>query len=369
MLKDNFGVKFFLSLLLFVSFACTTRVHASTITVVPGEAQSQIQAAINNSHAGDTIAFQAGTFNICGLRLVAGRSYLGATSGQTVLHGPYTCSVMIFYGSGLTVQHITFDGGGLYLGGGVTNVNVEYNTFQNISYGPTPTKEWGNWTTTIGIFVDTSATNSDFSYNSFHNLATQILHQNISNGLGVTAIMGYNLNNVTMNYNTFDTINEGIHFFGVKNSQANYNVFINFHRVAMEFQDGTQNLEIGFNTYSQPLAPFWDTFGISVAITGGNAIVHDNQINADNPIDCTGLCRAAYGIEAWGIGTTVTNNVIQGHWLNGVAIGPSQNLTVANNKVCGPEMQNTGYVINQRGVQWSGESITSNVLSTQLTCQ
>ena len=38
--------------------------QASTITVVPSEVQSQIQASINNSHVGDTISFQAGTY-IC----------------------------------------------------------------------------------------------------------------------------------------------------------------------------------------------------------------------------------------------------------------------------------------------------------------
>src|SRR5271156_1503100 len=119
--SGGMNVLFFLLVLLFT----ISRAQASTITVVPSEAINQIQASINNSHAGDTIYFQAGTYTFCGLRLAAGRTYVGATNGQTVIHWPGGCSLMVFYGSGLTVQHITFDGGGLYLGGAVSNVNIE----------------------------------------------------------------------------------------------------------------------------------------------------------------------------------------------------------------------------------------------------
>jgi hypothetical protein len=40
--------------------------------VVPSEAQAQIQASINNSHSGDTIYFQAGTYNLNNLTLQPG---------------------------------------------------------------------------------------------------------------------------------------------------------------------------------------------------------------------------------------------------------------------------------------------------------
>jgi hypothetical protein len=62
MFAKKIGAAFALSSAL--AIAVTQRAQASTITVVPSEVQSQIQASINNSHVGDTIAFQAGN-TIC----------------------------------------------------------------------------------------------------------------------------------------------------------------------------------------------------------------------------------------------------------------------------------------------------------------
>src|SRR5258708_36963348 len=100
------GATFALSFAL--AIAVTHSAQASTITVVPSEVQSQIQASINNSHVGDTISFQAGTYNLSHLRLQPGRSYIGATNGQTVVHGTGGYDLMDFYGSGFTGQHIIF---------------------------------------------------------------------------------------------------------------------------------------------------------------------------------------------------------------------------------------------------------------------
>ena len=352
--------------LMIVLFTFSSPARASTITVVPSEAKTQIQASINNSHAGDTIYFQAGTYTLCGLRLVAGRTYLGATNGQTIIHWPGGCSLMVFYGSGLTVQHITFDGGGLYLGGAISNVNVEYNTFQNIPFGPNAVTEYGNWPATIGVFIDTAATNTDISHNTFRNLSSQILSQYTDQNLGVTGIFGYNISNTTMNYNTFDTVNEAIHFFSGQNVQINHNTITHFHRIGMEIQDNTSKLELGFNSFSQPVTPYWITFGISSAIYGGGANIHDNFI--DDQI-CTSGCWVGYGIEAWGNGTIVTNNTIQGHWINGVAIGPSTNVQVIKNKVCGTQMsQGNQYVVNQDNTRWGGEVIANNITSSAMQC-
>jgi hypothetical protein len=370
MSQNKYGMKILFAFLLAVSLALTTRGQASTITVVPSEVQSQIQASINNSHTGDTIAFQAGTYNICNLHLAAGRTYLGATNGTTVVHWPGACSLMIFYGTGLTLQHFTFDGGGLYLGGAISNAHVEYNTFRNIPFGPNSATEYGNWTTTIGVFIDTSATNSDISHNTFQNLSAQILNTYGDWNLGVTGIFGFNLNNVTITYNTFNTLNEGIHLFAVQNSQINYNTISNFHRIGMEIQNHVSNLEIGHNTFTQPITPYWITFGISAAITGGNANIHDNMIDDQTQKQCGAKCWIGYGVEAWGVGTVVKNNTIQGHWGNGVAIGPSTNLQVVGNKICGPDMAlpGNGYVVNQRNTKWAGELVASNATSTGVKC-
>lgn len=344
--------------------------HSSTITVTPSEAQTQIQASINNSHSGDTISFQAGTYNIMGLRLAAGRTYLGSTSGQTIVHWRGGAAVMIFYGSGITVQHFIFDGGGLYLGGAVSDVHVEYNKFQNIAFGPDGTKEFGNWTSTIGVFIDTSATNSDISYNSFQNLSTQILSQYVDWNLGVTGIFGFNFNNVTITNNSFDTLNEGIHFFSGRNITITHNVITHFHRMGMEIQNNTSGLEIAYNTISQPIYPFWATFGISDAINTGSSNVHDNLVDDQVPQACGSGCYISYGIEAFGNGTVIANNTVQGYWGNGVAIGPSTNLHVTGNHICGPEMSKPGneYITHQLVPHWSGEVISNNTTSASTVC-
>ena len=85
-------------------------------------------------------------------------------------------------------------------------------------------------------------------------------------------------------------------------------------------------MEIGYNQITQPLYPFWLTFGISNAITGGGSTIHDNLLDDQVKEACGAGCYVGYGIETWGNGSTVANNTIQGHWGNGVAIGPSTNL-------------------------------------------
>jgi Right handed beta helix region len=347
--------------------------QASTVTVVPSEAQSQIQASINNSHVGDTISFQAGTFSVNKLRLQPGRTYVGATHGQTVIHGSGGYSLFVFYGSGLTLQYFTFDGGGLYLGKGSANVKIEYNVFQNIPFGPNAQTEFGNWTTTVGVFIDTSATNLDISHNSFHNLHAQILNQFVDHNLGVTAIFGYGLSNATITYNTFDTLNEGIHLFsgpGGSNVHINNNTFTNFHRMAVEIQTNTHTLEVGYNTVTHPLYPFWLTFGLSVPFTGVNGNVHNNLVDDQIPKACSSTCWIGIAIEAAGTDSIIANNTIQGYWSNGVAIGTSHNLQVVNNSICGPNMNKpgAGYVDNEKGTTSSGEVISNNYVSTALVC-
>ena len=157
----------------------------------------------------------------------------------------------------------------------------------------------------------------------------------------------------------------------MSNTQVLYNTVTNFHRIAMEFQNNSSNLEIGNNTYSQPIAPYWLTFAISAAITGGNAYIHNNLIDDQIQQACGSGCWVGYGVEAWGVGTVVTGNTIQGHWGNGVAIGPSSGVKVTNNKICGPEMAEpgNGFVDNQQNTVWPGEVTSPNTTSTALTCK
>jgi parallel beta-helix repeat protein len=369
MIMKESGATF--ALLLALSFAVTQRVQASTVTVVPSEVQTQVQASINNSHVGDTISFQAGTYTLSHLRLQPGRSYLGATNGQTIIHGNGGNSVMDFYGTGLTVQHFIFDGGGLYLGGSASGAKIEYNTFRNISYGPNGTTEFGNWTSTVGIFVDSSLSNSDISYNAFQNLSSQILHQSTDKNLGVAGIFGYGFSNTTITYNTFDTVNEGIKVFfdhaDGKNVHVNHNTFTNVHRMAIEMQDSsTSGLEVAYNNVSKPLAPWKLTFGISVPVGGSNTTVHDNIIDDQLQSVCGPGCWVGIGLEVAGTATKVTNNTVRGYWAAGIAVGTSTNMLVENNVICGPDMKNI-FVSNETSSH-SGEVFTNNVTSTATYC-
>lgn len=344
------------------------------VQIDPSMSQTEIQNAINGSQTGDTIAFAAGTYNITypDLSLPQGRTYQGSTTGATILSGSGGYALMTFHGSGLTLQNFVFNGGGLYLGGPVTNVKVEYNTFQNIN------APWGNWTSEIGIFIDTSAADSDFSHNTFRNLGAN-LQDKFEDEVYNAGILGYGLSNVTINYNTFDTFTEGIHIFydslDGKNVQIDYNTFTHGHRIAIEQQDGKAGgLEIAYNKVSSPLNAWALTYGLSIAATSNSGTgikVHDNIINGNTPVgaDCRGSgCYYPYGIEAWGTGTQVYNNTIEGLWMHGVAIGAAQNLSVTNNTICGPNMAADNTFVDFEYGSEPGTVITGNNDSASMTC-
>jgi uncharacterized protein YjdB len=359
------------------SVTASTKVTVTNGVVVqidPSMSQSDIQNAINGSQSGDTIAFAAGTYKLTapGLTLPAGRSFLGSTSGATILSGTGGYDLMTFKGDGLTLQNFTFDGGGLYLGGPVTDVHLEYNTFQNIN------APYSNWTAEIAIFIDTSAANSDISNNNFKNIGQNLL-DTFSDEVFSSGILGKGLSNTTIENNKFDTFTEGIHIFydnldGL-NVHINNNTFVHGHRIAIEQQDGKAGgLEVANNTVSEPLNGWALTYGLSIAASsnsGTGISVHDNLVNADTPVaaDCRGSgCYYPYGIEAWGTGTVVTKNTIEGLWSHGVSIGAATNLSVINNTICGPTMAtNNSFVDFEYGSE-PGTVIQGNITSSSTTC-
>jgi hypothetical protein len=366
------GATFALLFALFVS--CTQGSLASTITVVPSEVQKQIQASINNSHSGDTILFQAGTYNLSHLALQPGRSYIGSTQGQSIIHGTGGYSVMDFSGNGLTLQHLIFDGGGVHLWGSVSGVKIEYNTFRNISYGKNGQSEWSNWSSTVGLFIDTSASNSDISYNTFENLSSQILYTSSDKNLGVSGIFAYGFSNTTINNNTFDTINEGIKIFfdhaNGGNVHINSNTFTHVHRMAIEMQHWqVSSVEVAYNSLSAPLSPWKLTYGISAATGGSGLDIHNNMVDDQVESVCGPGCWVGIGIEAWGNSTKVLNNTVRGYWITGVAVGASSNLLVEGNAICGPDMANNNfYISNENGYSHSGEVFKNNTTSTATNC-
>jgi len=344
------------------------------VQIDPSMSQSQIQSKLDGSQSGDTISFAAGTYKLAspGLNIPAGRIFLGSTTGTTMLSGTGGYTLMVFYGDGLTLQNFTFDGGGLFLGGAVTDLHIEYNTFQNIN-GP-----FGSWPAEIAITMDTSAANSDISYNKFTNIGGDLLNQFVDE-VFAGGIFGKGLSNTTIEYNTFDTFNEGIHIFydnlDGKNVHINNNTFVHGHRIAIEQQDGKAGgLEVAYNKVSEPLNGWALTYGLSIAASsdsGTGITVHDNLVNADTPVGaaCKGSgCYYPYGIEAWGTGTQVYNNTVEGLWGHGVAIGAASNLSITKNTICGPSMaQNNSFVDFEYGSE-PGTTIQDNTTSADMTC-
>jgi hypothetical protein len=364
--------------------------HAATINVKTWGATgngttddtSAVNAAIARSAPGDTIFFPAGKYYVLwqastqhAIGLTPDRIYAGPADGpQAILHGTGGYPLATFYGSNLTVKHLTFDGGGLYLGGPVSNVTVEYNTFQNIDWGSDLKHPFDNWTATNAVFIDTSAAYSNFSHNAFKHLSALVLDQYLDQYQGTTGIMGYGLSNTMITYNTFDTFNEGIHIFydklDGKNVHISHNTFTGGHRIAIEQQkERAGGLEIAYNSIWNPLNGWALTYGISVAAdsqTGTGILVHDNAVIANTPVGagCRGPgCYLPYGIEAFGTGTQVYANVIAGIWTHGVSIALARNLVVRDNLICGPEMAKAKSFIDYEKEPQPGTQMINNTLA------
>lgn len=364
--------------------------HAATINVktsgATGNGTTDDTAAINSAIAksapGDTIFFPAGTYYVLytaanqhAIGLATDRTYSGPATGlPAVLHGTGGYALATFYGSHLTVRNLTFDGGGLYLGGPVSNVSVEYNTFQNIDVGSDAKHPFENWTSTNAVFIDTSAAYSNISHNTFKHLSSLILDQYVSWDTGATGIFGYGLSNTMITYNTFETFNEGIHIFydslDGKNVHIDHNSFTGGHRMAIEQQKShAGGLEIAYNSISNPLNGWALTFGISIAATsnsGTGIVVHDNVVIANTPVGagCTGSgCYLPYGIEAMGNGTQIYSNIIGGIWSHGVSIAYSKDLIVRDNLICGPVMAQTNTFVDYESTPQPGTKIINNTFT------
>lgn len=348
-----------------------------------------IQSTIKRCVFGDTVRFASGTYNLtynpsnpqgAAFNLNAGVTYLGPTSGSpAILSGTGGYFLMAAYVGtmGVTIRNLTFSGGGIYFGGAVSNVKVENNTFGNID------STYGNWTTRAAIFIETSAADSDFSYNTFSNIG-QTANGQYQDSNGAGGIDSYGLHNTTIEHNTFDRVDEGISInfdnsdgFGVK---IEYNTFTQWHRIAIEtLACNASGLEIAYNNVSNALNPWALTFGLSMTC-GSGALVHDNIVNANVRPSCSAsYCYVPYGIEIAGNNTHAYNNVVEGYWEWGFAIGNATNMSITSNYICGPAMaanshNQTPVLGNAKGfVSYEtdpqrGTVVSGNTISANLTC-
>jgi hypothetical protein len=356
------------------------------IQIDPSMSESVIQNSINGGHAGDTVSFAAGTYNLpsngsnpngAALNLVAGLTYTGPSGSPAHLVGTGSYPLMYFAGTTVTIEYFTFDNGSIFLEDRVTSATIDYNTFENIDCGT-------NAAQTVAIFVAGGLNNSDISYNTFQNIG-QTCNAEYQDVQGAGGIQMYGFHNLTITHNNFATIYEGIAIvisnsveFDGAGGHINYNTFTGVHRIAIEMLGTSTNpsgLEVAYTNYSNALLPWAYTFGLSLT-AGQNMIVHDNVMNGNN--NQPGY--VPYAVEIGGVNSSAYNNVLEGYWGWGFAIGTNSSINISNNHICGPSMaaaapaSGSNPVAGNAGgfISWEANAatgtFTGNTTSSALTC-
>ena len=368
-------------LLALLAFATCTCVSAKTIDVknsgTRGDGRTNdtpaINRAIEHSSVDDTIFFPAGTYIVDypGIVLEAGRKYEGDQRSESRLMGKggyNIASSRTNMALNLTLEHLVFEGGGLRLDGNAPArfIAVTDCTFRNI------VTDNENWTTHMGIFIGGGAEHSHFDHNHFYNIFTG--GQYPLDDRDATGIFGYGLSHTTITDNDFDFVNEGVHIFFDATDGSDVlvarNHFTRVHRISMEFQhDHTNGLVIEDNMVTNPLNPYWLTYGISVAAdstTGNGIIVRNNTVVANTPLDLSVAPKNyyPYGLEVWGTNTQVTNNHVIGLWGIGIGIGSARNMNVDSNLICG-KVTSYGKSINQYYGPQVGTRLSGNIISPE----
>lgn len=289
---------------------------------IPNDNQNDllaIQDAINASSAGDTILFPGGVYNLSSFNLqphnsggngfiVPGdRKYLGQ-NGATLRGSDFRGPVLYpqsFNGNNraqtrnVTISHLTFDGGGLYVdnvSGLNENFVVDYNVFNmNMSgenrNGITNNSGWKNSRITNNYFT---GYNCSFS------------------------IYGYNYDGLTIANNEFVNVNAGMHidaFVGSRELLVEQNYITGAKGMGMEFQSTATNLVFQDNWYEHPnLSVVPDdnsgTMAFSLILDKSqNILIRRNVVIAPENPDGIG-CRI--GFEVGGDNTLVEDNYVNG---------------------------------------------------------
>jgi Chitobiase/beta-hexosaminidase C-terminal domain len=363
---------------------------ATTYTIPAGSNSATIQAALNGAVAGSTIVFAAGTYNIssplsipCTLNLtVTGPVSSPATA---ILTADFTNNVIFDMGgcTGITIEYLHFENtGGIYVTSPASGITITHNQFSGLIGNE-------NQFADMGIYFDGNAggtlSNTTITWNTFGSptdCAGVMVSQTTDQG-GVCAGMLFqtNMDGVTIEDNSFLHLEEGFHVlcngaceppagFTWSNFTAQFNDFNQIHRIAMEMQpQASANVSIQYNSYENPLNPFFGTMGISSACCNTGAtepgtIDSNNVLIANNPSVAGNYI--AYTIEFWGNGAQANNNLIQGYWANGIVWGlGGGDWEILNNNICGPYMNGgQGSYIADEESDPDVPTITGNVTST-----
>jgi hypothetical protein len=306
-----------------------------------------LQRAVNSAPGGSTLCFPAGTYRTSGsVNLKGNVTYFGANASAEV--GPGGGGVVFTTdtgASGLTLEGLVLNGGGLQLGDNTQGTLIDHCTFENMTGGP-------------NAIHCNSSSHLQITNNLFQNLQAPASSSNPDDYAGYEAIFPYNSDALVITGNTFSHFGEGAHIIwqepgsaGITNWTGPYianNVATGQERMWMEIQtfcDWQDNIPcivhntlIENNSVSHPDVAYWGTFAISAAI--GNSVgtvVRNNFLAADNP---TVIGWYGYGIEMIGTDMSVLNNTLEGPWGGGntgvvVCYNTGTVATVGGNSFCG----------------------------------
>jgi hypothetical protein len=362
------------ALALFLSVVCpiygatTHRVHA-------GQTGPAIQEVIREASAGDTISFDAGVYNLLSaLTLKCGLTYTGpvatpATAELTT--NSVNMSLTALLGgctSGTTtLQYLHFNGAGpLYVDArGYSNVVFMHNQVTGL-----PAEE-ACGAPCESMFFDGDNENSDsnitIEYNTFGDITSCTSGLSVQDGSCAGAafnLVGY-LSNLTVRYNTFYHLLEGIHLLQVAyvpppndatdsicyNCDIEYNFFHDITRIALENQSSVfgKPTIMSNNVFGNPNTGLtWSGMALSApcCLTGRKQNVTTTAIPSDyiqNNVIFNSLgspsTATPIAIEMSGAGTQATNNLVQGYFCTGVAWSyNSNNWAISYNTFQGPMM-------------------------------
>jgi Bacterial Ig-like domain (group 2)/Beta xylosidase C-terminal Concanavalin A-like domain len=357
-----------------VLFALSWTAHATISQITSGQSATTIQNTINEASAGDTVAFSGGTYTLTSpLTLKCGVTYAGpVTIPATAEITTSTTNIHLMQMLGgctsgtTTIEYLHFDGAGPFYAdaNNYTNINFLHNQATSLPDEPS------SYGAVSSFFLAGSLSNIDtnitIEYNTFgdNNSCTTALSTDDGSCAGVITSQVGHLRNLTIKYNTFYHLGEGVHLEQVdyqpgaqaiadcNNCDIEYNYFEDIVRIWIEVQigveDGGNPLVLRKNVFMNPAgSATYSGMAISAPccqssgpITHPTNTIPSDYIQSNVMINSLNSSNATVnGIEMAGAGTQNTNNLTQGFFCNGVVWSyNSNNWTISYNTLQGPMM-------------------------------
>ena len=300
-------------LLLIVPLMWTGNSFAAAIMASPSDnLQAKLDAAANG-----TLTLGAGTFSVdTPLVVHSGTTIQGAANFASHVVFNLRATDLTYYGLQLDANagNVKIQGVDLisnhgviggYAGSSYANLHIVGNNFQ---YGGGTTS---NGTGVFGIVIDVACPGLQLTYNNFHDSPA-------SNRNWVIWFPS----NANIDHNLFGNVYDGgqLNQPGA-NVSFSYNFGTKLQRMGQEIaMSNTPGLRVVGNVFYDWVSPYYNSFGISVVVTGTNPLIDSNFIRlniaqgagwgqTDGP-NGTGTHRFGYAIECGGTNCVVSNNTL-----------------------------------------------------------